>query len=166
MGKTILVAARKGGVGKTTTTVSLGIGLAREGNRVLLIDADSQHSLTASLGVREPEKCKVTLSTVISEIIGERDIDTTAGIIRHTEGVDFLPSSNTLAGIELVLAPLIGRESVLRQYIEKMKPLYDYIIIDTAPTLDLLTINALAAADSVIIPICPKFLDALGLERS
>ena len=165
MGKTILVAARKGGVGKTTTTVSLGIGLAREGNRVLLIDADSQHSLTASLGVREPEKCKVTLSTVISEIIGECGIDTTAGIIRHTEGVDFLPSNNTLAGIELVLAPLIGRESILRQYIEKMKPLYDYIIIDTAPTLDLLTINALAAADSVIIPICPKFLDALGLEQ-
>ena len=131
MGKTILVAARKGGVSKTTTTVSLGIGLARKGNRVLLTDADSQHSPTTSFGVREPEKCKVTLSTVISEIINECDIDTTAGIIRHTEGVYFLPSNNTLAGIELVLAPLIGRESILCQYIEKMKPLYDYIIIDT-----------------------------------
>jgi chromosome partitioning protein len=165
MGKTILVAARKGGVGKTTTTVSLGIGLAREGNKVLLIDADSQNSLTSSLGVREQEKLNVTLSTVISEIIGERDIDTSAGIIHHPEGVDYLPSNSTLTGIELALAPLIGRESILRQYIDKVKNDYSYIIIDTAPTLDLLTINALAAADSVIIPVCPKYLDALGLEQ-
>lgn len=165
MGKTILVAARKGGVGKTTTSVSLGIGLAREGNKVLLIDADSQHSLTASLGVREPEKLTVTLASVISEIIGERDIDATMGIIHHPEGVDYLPSNSTLTGIELALAPLIGRESILRQYIDKVKNDYNYIIIDTAPTLDLLTINALAAADSVIIPVCPKYLDALGLEQ-
>jgi chromosome partitioning protein len=165
MGKTILVAARKGGVGKTTTSVSLGIGLAREGNKVLLIDADSQHSLTASLGVREPEKLTVTLASVISEIIGERDIDTSAGITHHPEGVDYLPSNSTLTGIELALAPLIGRESILRQYIDKVKNDYSYIIIDTAPTLDLLTINALAAADSVIVPVCPKFLDALGLEQ-
>ena len=121
MGKTILVAARKGGVGKTTTTVSLGIGLSREGNKVLLIDADSQHSLTASLGIREPEKLTVTLASVISEIIGERDINTKAGIINHSEGVDFLPSNSTLTGIELALAPLIGRESILRQYIDKVK---------------------------------------------
>ncbi|GHV32875.1 sporulation initiation inhibitor Soj [Clostridia bacterium] len=165
MGKTILVAARKGGVGKTTTAVSLGIGLARQGSKVLLIDADSQHSLTASLGVKEPEKLKVTLASVISEIIGESGIDTAAGIFRHSEGVDFLPSNSTLTGIELALAPLIGRETILRQYIETVKQNYDYVIIDTAPTLDLLTINALAAADSVIIPVCPKFLDALGLEQ-
>jgi chromosome partitioning protein len=165
MGKTILVAARKGGVGKTTTSVNLGIGLARMGNKVLLIDADSQHSLTASLGVREPEKLTVTLASVISEIIGEREINTKAGIINHSEGVDFLPSNSTLTGIELQLAPLISRESILRQYIEKVKQEYSYIIIDTAPTLDLLTINALAAADSVIIPVCPKYLDTLGLEQ-
>ena len=165
MGKTILVAARKGGVGKTTTSVSLGIGLAQKGEKVLLIDADSQNSLTSSLGVREPEKIKVTLASVISEIIGERDIDTTAGITRHPEGVYYLPSNSTLTGIELALAPLIGRESILRQYIDKVKNDYSYIIIDTAPALDLLTINALAAADSVIIPVCPKYLDALGLEQ-
>jgi chromosome partitioning protein len=165
MGKTSLVAARKGGVGKTTTTVSLGIGLAREGNRVLLIDADSQHSLTASLGVKEPDKLKATLASVISEIIDERDADPGAGILSHSEGVDFLPSNNSLTGIELALAPLIGRETILRQYVEQVKPVYDYILIDTAPTLDLLTINALAAADSVIIPVCPKYLDALGLEK-
>ena len=165
MGKTILVAARKGGVGKTTTSVNLGIGLANIGKKVLLIDADSQHSLTASLGIREPEKLAVTLSTVISEIIDERKTDPKAGIIRHSEGIDFLPSNSTLTGIELALAPLIGRESILRQYIDKVKRNYDYVIIDTAPTLDLLTINALAAADSVIIPVCPKYLDVLGLEQ-
>ena len=165
MGKTILVAARKGGVGKTTTSVNFGIGLSRKGHKVLLIDADSQHSLTASLGVREPEKLTVTLASVISEIIGEREINTKAGIINHSEGVDFLPSNSTLTGIELQLAPLISRESILRQYIDKVKQEYSYVIIDTAPTLDLLTINTLAAADSVIIPVCPKYLDALGLEQ-
>jgi chromosome partitioning protein len=165
MGKTILVAARKGGVGKTTTSVSLGVGLARAGKKVLLLDADSQHSLTASLGVKEPEKLSVTLASVISEIIDERDIDITAGTIHHSEGIDFLPSNSKLTGIELALAPLIGRETILRQYIEKVKRKYDFIISDTAPTLDLLTVNALAAADSVIIPVCPKFLDALGLEQ-
>jgi chromosome partitioning protein len=165
MGKTILVAARKGGVGKTTTSVNLGIGLSRKGKKVLLIDADSQHSLTASLGVREPDKLTTTLSSVISEIIGERNVNPKSGILNHSEGVDFLPSNSTLTGIEMSLAPLIGRESILRQYIDNVKQNYDYVIIDTAPALDLLTINALAAADSVIIPVSPKYLDALGLEQ-
>jgi len=164
MGKTIFVGARKGGVGKTMTTASLGFGLARSGKKVLCVDADSQHSLTVSLGVREPEKLQVTLATVMTDIINERSIDPAAGILHHSEGMDFLPANNTLTGIELALAPLIGRETILRQYIETVKPLYDYIIIDTAPTLDLLTVNALAAAGSVIIPVCPKFLDAKGLE--
>jgi len=98
------------------------------------------------------------------QIINEQDIDPMMGIIRHSEGVDLLPANNSLAGLEISLAGLIGRETVLRQYIEKVKPFYDFIILDTAPTLDLLTINALAAADSIIIPVCPKFLDAKGLE--
>jgi chromosome partitioning protein len=165
MGKTIFVGARKGGVGKTMTAASLGFGLAKQGKRVLLLDCDSQHSLTVSLGVREPEKQPVTLTTVMTDIIEERDINPTAGILTHKEGVDFLPTSGSLTGIELALLQLIGRETILRQYIEKVKPKYDFIIIATAPTLDLLTVNALAAADSVIIPVCPKFLDALGLEQ-
>lgn len=170
MGKTILVAARKGGVGKTTTAVNLAAGLARQGRRVLVIDADSQHSLTVSLGVNEPEKLTTTLATVMNAVINESEINIKEGIIHHEEqggpasGVDLLPANSSLAGIELALAPLIGRETVLRQYIEKVKPSYDYIIIDSAPTLDLLTVNALVAADSVIIPIVPKFLDAKGLE--
>jgi chromosome partitioning protein len=164
MGKTIFIGTRKGGVGKTMTVVNLGIGLARAGKRTLVVDCDSQSSLTYSLGVREPDKLTTTLASVINDVINERDIDPAAGIVHHAEGVDLLPSNNTLTGIELALASLIGRETVLRQYIEKVKPLYDYILLDTAPSLDLLTVNALAAADSVIIPVAPKYLDALGLE--
>ena len=164
MGKVLAVTNRKGGCGKTMTTASLGVGLARQGMKTLVIDADSQHSLTISLGVKEPDKLSVTLASVIHNIIEEKDIDPKLGIIHHAEGVDLMPSNNSLAGIEIALAPLIGRETMLRQYIGKIKPLYDYILIDTAPALDLLTINALAAANSAIIPVAPKYLDAKGLE--
>jgi chromosome partitioning protein len=164
MGKTILVAARKGGVGKTMTAASLGVGLAKHGKKTLVIDADSQHSLTVSLGVREPDKLPFTLATAMNHIINETDFNPTDGIVRHTEGVDLLPANTGLTGIEQALAPLIGRETVLSRYVETVKPLYDFILIDTPPTLDMLTVNALAAADSVIIPIVPKFLDAKGLE--
>ena len=164
MGRIIFIGARKGGVGKTMTAASLGVGLAREGKKTLIIDADSQHSLTVSLGVKEPEKLPVTLSTVMSHIISETDFEPTAGIIHHSDGVDLLPANSSLTGIELALVPLIGRETILRQYIKMIEPLYDYVLIDTPPTLDLLTINALAAASSVIIPVVPKFLDAKGLE--
>lgn len=164
MGKTIFVGARKGGVGKTMTATSLGFGLAKQGKRVLLLDCDSQYSLTVSMGVREPDKLTVTLTSVMTDIINEREAKPMAGILHHSEGADFLPSNSGLTGVELALTQLIGRETILRQYIEQVKPFYDYILIDTAPTLDLLTINALAAADSVIIPVCPKYLDALGLE--
>jgi chromosome partitioning protein len=164
MGKAIFIGARKGGVGKTMTAASLGVGLAREGKKTLIIDTDSQHSLTVSLGVKEPDKLPFTLTTVMNHIISETDFNPEAGIIRHSDGVDLLPANSSLTGIELALAPLIGRETVLRQYIERVKPLYDFILIDTPPTLDLLTINSLAAADSVIIPVVPKYLDAKGLE--
>ena len=164
MGKTIAVSCLKGGVGKTMTSASLGVGLAKQGKKVVCIDTDAQHSLTVSFGIPEPDKLPVTLSTVMSNIISETDFDPMAGIIHHSDGVDILPSNNTLAGMEIALVQQIGRETVLRQYIEKLKPFYDYIIADCAPSLDLLTINALAAADSVIIPVVPKYLDAKGLE--
>ena len=164
MGKTIFIGTRKGGVGKTMTAASLGIGLAREGKKTLLIDADPQHSLTVSLGVREPDKLGITLASIMNHIINETSFDPINELVKHPEGVDLLPANNALTGIELALAPLIGRETVLRQYIEMVKPLYDFILLDTAPTLDLLTVNALAASDSVIIPIAPKYLDAKGLE--
>jgi len=164
MGKAIVISNRKGGCGKSFTTASLAVGLARQGKRVLCLDCDNQHSLTISMGVAEPDKLPVTLKTIISDIINEKDIDPTAGIIRHSEGINLMPANNSLTGMELTLAPLIGRETILKQYIEKVRPLYDYCLVDTGPTLDLMTVNALAAADSVLIPVAPKFLDAKGLE--
>ncbi len=164
MSKIIVITNRKGGCGKSMTTASLGVGLARQGKKTLIIDADSQHSLTVSMGITEPDKLSVTLASIMTNIIHEAECDPTSGIIHHAEGVDLMPANNTLAGMEITLAPLIGRETILSQYIDRIKTLYDYVLIDTAPTLDLLTVNALAAADSVIIPMTPKFLDAKGLE--
>jgi len=164
MGKTIAISNMKGGVGKTMTAASLSAGLARQGKRVLCLDADSQFSLTISFGVKEPDKLPITLSTMMSNIINDTDYDPVSGIIHHSDGIDLLPTNSTLAGLEIALAGLIGRETVLRQYIDRVKPLYDYVIVDCAPSLDLLTINSLAAANSVIIPVIPKYLDAKGLE--
>ena len=164
MGKILAITNRKGGCGKSTTVANLGIGLARQGKKVLCIDTDSQSSLSVSLGIAEPDKLSVTLTKIMQDIIDEKEIDPTAGIVKHPEGIDLLPANNTLARMEIELAPIIGRETVLRQYVDKAKPLYDYVLLDTAPTLGLLTVNALAAADSVIIPVVPKFLDAKGME--
>jgi chromosome partitioning protein len=162
--QTLAIANRKGGCGKTMTAVSLAAGLARCGKRVLAIDADSQGSMSVSFGVTEPDRLTNTLATAMTHVIKEMDADPLAGVIRNAEGVDVMPANSSLSALEISLAGIIGRETVLRQYIDKVKPLYDFIILDTAPTLDLLTINALTAADGVIIPVAPKFLDALGLE--
>ena len=164
MGKTIAVSNFKGGCGKTATAASLGAGLARQGKRVLCIDADAQHSLTVSFGVKEPEKLSVTLSTVMSHIINDTSFDPTTGIVHHQDGIDLIPANSTLTNMEIALAGLIGRETVLKQYIDNVEHLYDYVVVDCGPSLDLLTINALAAASSVIIPVVPRFLDAKGLE--
>jgi len=152
MGKTIVISNQKGGCGKSVTAVNLAIGLVRQkGGRVLLLDADPQHSLTVSLGVTEPDKLPITLASVMADIIADTDFNPTAGITHHVEGVDFLPANITLANTELSLVPVMGHETVLRQYIDRVKPLYDWIICDTSPSLGLLTVNALAAADSIII---------------
>jgi chromosome partitioning protein len=164
MGKVLVVANRKGGCGKSMTAASLGVGLARQGKKTLLIDADSQHSLTVSMGITQPDELAVSLATIMSEIINEKNINPIKGIVHHAEGIDIMPSNNSLAGMEIALAPLIGRETILRQYTEMVSRQYEYVLIDTAPTLDLLTVNALAAANSVIVPVCPKYLDAKGLE--
>jgi chromosome partitioning protein len=164
MGKTIAIASRKGGVGKTTTAVSLAIGLTRKGKSVLILDCDPQHSTTISLGLKEPDKLNDTLATAMLAIVNDVDFNPLAGIVQHSEGVSLLPSNNSLSGVELALVQAMSRESVLRQFIGKVKVNYDYIVIDCNPNLGLLTLNALVAADSVIIPVVPKFLDAKGLE--
>ena len=164
MCKVIAIANQKGGVGKTTTTSNLGIGLAKQGKKVLLIDADAQGSLTASLGIREPDRLEITLATIMASIINDEEIKPEYGILRHEEGVDFMPGNIELSGLETSLVNVMSRETVLRTYIEQQKDRYDYILIDCMPSLGMMTVNALVAADSVIIPSQPNFLSTKGLN--
>lgn len=163
--KVIALANQKGGVSKTTTTVNLGIGLARAGNRVLLIDSDPQASLTASMGEREPDRLDKTLATVITSIMEGQEVRTDYGILTHEEGVQFLPANIDLAAVEVSLISAMSREYMLKEYIETVAPYFDYIIIDCMPSLGMLTINALAAADTVLIPLQAQYLSLKGLEQ-
>lgn len=162
--KVIAVTNQKGGVGKTTTTANLGIGLAQQNKRVLLIDADAQGSLTLSLGYPKPDELPVTLADIMQNVIDDTPIPDGCGILYHSEGVDLLPANIELSGMEIRLINAMSRESVLRTYINAVKPHYDYILIDCMPSLGMMPINSLAAADSVIIPSQPSFLSAKGLD--
>lgn len=165
MSKVISVVNQKGGVGKTTTTVNLGIGLARAGKRVLLIDADPQGSMTVSLGYDEPDDIEITLASVMGAMINEEEITEDFGIIHHEEGVDFLPANIELSGLEVSLVNVMSRETLLRGYIEMLRNKYDYILIDCMSSLGMVTINALAASDSVVIPVQAAYLPVKGLQQ-
>jgi chromosome partitioning protein len=161
----IAIANQKGGVGKTTTTANLGIGLARNGKNVLLIDADAQGSLTASLGYQQPDRLDVTLATVMGKVMADVAVSPQEGVLHHAEGIDLMPANIELSGMEVSLVNAMSRETVLRQYIEGIKQNYDYILIDCMPSLGMMTVNALAAADSVLIPVQAQYLPVKGLQQ-
>lgn len=162
--KVIALTNQKGGVGKTTTTVNLGVGLANLGKKVLLIDADAQANLTMALGYTKPDDLPVTISTVMQDIMDDKSIKPDYGILHNNEGVDLLPSNIELSGLEVRLINAISRERILKTYVNAVKKNYDYILTDCMPSLGMITINALAAADSLVIPTQPHFLSAKGLE--
>ena len=165
MCKVIAVANQKGGVGKTTTSVNLGIGLTAEGNRVLLVDCDPQGSLTVSLGYKEPDQLENTLASLISEVIEDEDLQIKETIIHHEEGVDLIPANIELSALEINMVNVMSRELMMKCLIDQIREDYDYIIIDYMPSLGMLTINALVCADSVLIPVQAAYLPVKGLQQ-
>lgn len=164
MCKVIAICNQKGGVSKTTTTVNLGVGMVREGKRVLVIDADPQGNLSQSLGIENPDELEIALPTIMEQIIMDEEFEVSEGIIHHVEGIDLMPCNIDLSGVDVSLVNAMSREFVLKTYVDCMREYYDYILIDCMPSLGLMSINALAAADSVIIPTAPDFLSTKGLN--
>lgn len=159
------VVNQKGGTGKTTTCENLGIGLAREGKRVLLIDTDPQGSLTIALGHSRPDDLPVTLTDLMAKVMQDQPLSPKEGILQHEEGVELVPANITLSGLEVSLVNAMSRETVLKQYLETVKDRYDFILLDCMPSLGMLTVNALAASDQVLIPVQANYLSAKGLEQ-
>ena len=159
------VTNQKGGTGKTTSCENLGAGLVMAGKRVLLVDTDPQASLTVALGHPRADDLPVTLPDLMTKIIQDQPIDPGEGILRHPEGMDLVPANIALAGTEVQLVNTMSRETVLKQYLDIVKKNYDFILLDCMPSLGMLTVNALAAADQVLIPVQANYLSAKGLEQ-
>jgi len=165
MARVIAICNQKGGVGKSVSSTNLGIGLARRGQKVLIVDLDSQASQTISLGWRQPDELTVNIATQLARIIENKPFDPNDGILRHEEGVDLMPSSIELSGLEMRMVNAMSREFVIKTYVDELKAAYDTIIFDCPPTLGMITINALAAADSLIVPVQPEYLSVIGMTQ-
>lgn len=161
----VAVVNQKGGTGKTTTCENLGVGLAMEGKKVLVVDTDPQASLTISLGYPVPDNLSPTLSDMMGKVISDQPISPSEGILHHPEGIDLMPANIELSGMEVSLVNTMSREKVLKQYLDTVKQDYDFILLDCMPSLGMLTVNALAAADNVLIPVQAAYLPAKGLEQ-
>ena len=164
-GFVLAISNQKGGTGKTVTAENLGIGLVREGKKVLLIDLDPQGSLTASLGIDSPDNLDVTVTTMMEHMINEDDFDPYEAVIHHEEGVDLVPGNIDLSALDVALVNVMSREQILRGCIDRVKDDYDIVIIDCMPSLGMLTINAITAADAVMIPVQPAYLSVRGLQQ-
>jgi chromosome partitioning protein len=163
--KITAICNQKGGVTKTTTTVNLGVGLAMQGKKVALADMDPQADLTAALGWRDTDALPITLADIMEKTINDEHFDPFSAILHHEEGIDLIPANIELSGIEMSLVNAMSREFTLKNYLSRIKHEYDRIIIDCPPSLSMLTINALAAADSVIVPVQAQYLPAKGMTQ-